>query len=177
MAAWWWAVTTVKRRNEGSGSMAAWAVESGRKCTYFFFSPCRLQMKDGQESSTLVMAKGVAPRQPPRLQPVTLSGPWLSHPIPQSPRGAGWQLLQQAAPLSRVCNRCHRVSERTLVMYHPRNFSLMYFSIPSWRNLNVLKELQGGDAKWLLTGNYVLDKVVCGSLRCHRGHKLCHDDQ
>lgn len=62
MAAWCWAVTTVKRRNEGSGSMAAWAVESGRKCTFFF--SLRFQIKDWQEHSALVMATGASPSQP-----------------------------------------------------------------------------------------------------------------
>lgn len=62
-----WSVTGAGKWQHGAGpwwlskggfkARAAWAVESGRKCTF-------LQMKDGQECSALVMATGAAPSQP-----------------------------------------------------------------------------------------------------------------
>ncbi|KAK5869784.1 hypothetical protein PBY51_024475 [Eleginops maclovinus] len=58
MAAWCWAVTTVKSRNEGPSSMSCRL----RQEIYLFLAPLS-QMKDGQEHSTLVMATGAAPSQ------------------------------------------------------------------------------------------------------------------
>ncbi|KAK1896702.1 tRNA (guanine-N(7)-)-methyltransferase [Dissostichus eleginoides] len=62
MAAWCWAVTTVKRRNEGSASMSCRL----RQEIYLFLPPHPTptsKMKDGQGHSTLVMATGAAPSQ------------------------------------------------------------------------------------------------------------------
>lgn len=132
MAAWCWAVTTVKRWNEGSGSMAAWAFESGRKCT-FFPSP----LADERWAGAQHTGDGYrsSPYSTPHLQPVTLSGPWLSHPILQSPRGASWQLLHQAFLLSRVSNRCRGLFLWVwLLCITLRNFSLVCFFI-LWRNM------------------------------------------
>lgn len=81
LAAWRWAVTTVKSRNEGSGSMEG---------NVHFFS-----WKMDRSAAHWWWPQGL-PQSTPHLQQVTLTGPWLSHPIPQGPRGAGWQLLHQA---------------------------------------------------------------------------------
>lgn len=66
---------------------AAWQHEALSQAGNVLF----FQMKDGQEHSVLVMATGATPH----LQPVTLTGPLLSHPILQSPRRASWQLPHQ----------------------------------------------------------------------------------
>lgn len=125
MAAWWWAVTTVKRRNEGSGSMATWSIESGRK---FAFFSLHFQMKDGQESSALVMATGAAPSQPhvsSQSHLVDRGSLTQSFRVPVEPVDSS-----STRPCCYwVCNKCHRVSVSMVVMYHPRKFSLICFSI------------------------------------------------
>ncbi len=173
MAARCWAVTTVKRWNEGSGSMAAWAVESGRKCTFFF--PLRFQVKDVQERSALVMATGAAPSQP------HISSQ--SHLVDRGSLTQSLRVPEEPVDSSSTRPCCYGASATgataflwACLLCITLGTSAWCVSLSSWRNINVLKELERGDAKWLLTRNYVPDKVVFGSLRCHRAHYVSHDD-
>lgn len=85
----------------GLKAQAAWAVESGRKCTF-------LQMKDGQECSVLVMATGAAPSQPcipSRSHLLDRGSLTQSLRVPEEPADSSSTGL-----LSSASNRCHRLS-------------------------------------------------------------------
>lgn len=161
MAAWCWAMTTVKRRNEGSGSMAAWAVESGRKCTvFFFFSPPRFQMKDVQERSGTVMATGAAPSQP------HISSQ--SHLVDRGSHTQSLRVPEEPVDSSSTRPRCYRApatgatgfSLSVVVMHHPRNFSLVCFSV-------LLKKHEYFEGVGERRCEMVADKKLCGALRCN----------
>ena len=133
MAAWCWAVTTVKRRNEGSGSMS----RQVRRGFFFLVSPL------SDEGCAGAQHTGEGYRGSPESTHHISSQSHLvdrgsltqSLRVPEEPVDSS--STAQASLLSTVCNRCHRLLFLSVVMHHPRNFSPVCFFIL----LTVLKEL------------------------------------
>lgn len=117
MAAWCWALTTVKRRDEGSVM----------KEMYIFSLP--VQMKDEQEHSTLVMATGAAPSQP------HISSQ--SHLVDRDSLTQSLSVPEEPLDSSSTKQCCYRESATgatgfsscAVVMHHPRSFSPVCFFI------------------------------------------------
>lgn len=153
-----WAVTTVKRPNESSGSM------EGNVLFSFFWL-----LKDGQERSALVMAIGVAPINPTSPASHTYWTVALSPNPSESqrsrltapPPGPGCIEPQQQMLQAHFERGCYAwPSER-----HPR------CALPSAleRTAAVLMDLEWADSKT------VAEKFMFGALRCRRAHWLRRD--
>lgn len=158
-----WSVTGARKWQHGAGPwqlskgemkvQPAWAVDSGRKST-FFSPPSTSKMKGRQGHSTLVMATGAAPSQA-----------YICSQSHLADRGSLTQSLrvpEEPADSSSCRPCCYRKSATgatgflwVWLLCITRGTSAWCVSLSSWRNMNVLKELERGDVKWLLTRKYV----------------------
>lgn len=107
------------------------------------------QLKDGQERSTLVMATGLAPINPTSPASHTYWTVALSPNPSESQRS--WLTASPPGPaVSSLSNRCYRLPLSVVVMHQPRHFILGVLLYSAEKNMNVLKDLDRGDVKWLL---------------------------
>lgn len=150
-------------------AQAAWQHEPSSQAGNVHFFPLRFQMKDVQEHSALVMATGAAPSQP------HISSQ--SHLVDRGSLTQSLRVPEEPVDSSSTRPCCYGASATgatgflwVCLLCTTLGTSAWCVSLSSWRNMNVLKELERGDVKWLLTRYYAPDEVVFGSLRCHRAH-------
>lgn len=107
------------------------------------------QLKDGQERSTLVMATGLAPINPTSPASHTYWTVALS-PNPSESQRSRLTASPPGPAVSSLSNRCYRLLLSVVVMHQPRHFILGVLLYSPEKNLNVLKNLDREDVKWLL---------------------------
>lgn len=148
---------------EGNGSLALghdncqkpkWRFrQHGKKSTFFLD-------KDRQECSTLVMATRL-PRSTPHLEQVTLTGPWLTHPVLQGSQMTDsystMQVLQCWMPAPGA------TSSHWMWLLYASPYEPDLQCVPL-NNTKVLKDLEGGGVEGLQTSLYL------GSFRSHRAY-------